>query len=75
MQAAKETFYETKNGKRINMSLVGTWSDLGAYYKGSDGNYWYHPYGGDLSNCGEKIRNCRGKTLDNQDICSLPSLA
>lgn len=34
---AKETDF---NG--IKMTLIGGWSDLAAYYSGSDGNAWSH---------------------------------
>ena len=34
----------------VEMTLIGGWSDLAAYYAGSDGNAWSHQ--GSWSNCG-----------------------
>lgn len=65
---AKKTNY-----RGINMELVGSWQDLAAYYRGSDGNYW--KYQRSFVNMGPKIRNTRGKTLDGKDIETLPDLS
>lgn len=57
----------------IDMELVGTWQDLAAYYRGSDGNYW--KYQSRWVNMGPRIRNTRGETLDGKDIETLPDLS
>jgi len=57
----------------IDMELVGTWLDLSAYYKGSDGNYWSYQ-SGRWSNQGESLGNVRGKTLSGKPLDTLPDL-
>jgi len=57
----------------IEMTLVGTWVELAAYYRGSDGNYWRYS-NRRFVNCGPHLGNCRGLTLDNKPINTLERL-
>lgn len=59
--------------KGIKMEIVGTWQDLWAFYRGSDGNYWA-TNGRTWSNHGKKFKNTRGETLKGKPITTLPVL-
>jgi hypothetical protein len=72
-------FARTAEHRNVEMTLVGFWIDLAAYYRGSDGNYWSFGtgagYGGNWCNLGKRIRNRRGVTLDGGQLETLPDLS
>jgi hypothetical protein len=78
MTANPSRFALATDHRGIEMTLVGYWVDLGAYYRGSDGNYWSFGtgagYGGNWSNQGARLRNLRGCTLDGKALETLPAL-
>lgn len=65
---------ETKTSNGIKVTLVGFWQDIGAYYRGADGNYWYTTPQGRWTNRGDNISGMRGKTLDGKALNTLPTL-
>jgi len=67
-------FAKTTSHNGIQLTLVGTWQELAAYYEGDDGNYWVYA-GRGFSNCGPQIRNARGTALDGRKITELPNLS
>lgn len=63
------------DGKKIEMTPVGSWIDLAEYYQGDDNNYWsFNRTVNRWVNNGPKMRNLRGKTLDGQLLETLPEL-